>query len=110
MLQLREDRYPERVFWAPSSHDFILYKCVPPSNAVMLKTWQACVHSWLSFSYMADEMMWLLLGKLTVTLTHSIRAGAATGPQADEPGRKQASIYGQMAVCTPSWDGGHDAP
>lgn len=59
---------------------------------------------------MADEMMWLLLGKLTVTLTHSIRAGAATGPQADEPGRKQASIYGQMAVCTPSWDGGHDAP
>lgn len=47
---------------------------------------------------MADEMMWLLLGKLTVTLTHSIRAGAAKGPQADEPGRKQASTYGQMAV------------
>lgn len=69
MLQLTEDRYPERVFWAPSSRDFILYKCVPPSDAVMLKTWQACFHSWLSFSYMADEMTWFLLGKFSHTCT-----------------------------------------
>ena len=48
------------------------------------------------------------VGELTATLVHSIRAGAMKGPQADEPGRKQASVFphGQMAECTPSWDGG----
>lgn len=44
----------------------------------------------------------------SVTLAHSIRAGAGKGPQADEPGGKQASIFphGQMVVRTLSWDGG----
>lgn len=49
--------------------------------------WQLVV---LSFSYVADEVLWFLSGKLIVTLVRSIRNGTLKGLQVAEPGGNQA--------------------
>lgn len=53
------------VFWASSSPTFILYKCVSPhcSDAGTLAGMLSQLVV-LSFSYMADEVMWFLSGEI----------------------------------------------